>query len=109
MAKHGFGIMDIPPVHGQRYDEYEPQKYNCISVDDDYIADIQLELRVFNSYSHTIDISIQGLEYAGITLIPPASLDKFISVIEVDKNLTTLKDLLCRAKEQNKYVIHYGL
>lgn len=109
MAKHEFGIMDSAPIRGRRYDEYEPQKYGCISVDDDYIADILLQFNVFDSYSHTTDISIKGLEYAGITLIPPASLDKFISVIETDKNLTPLKNLLCRAKEQNKYVIHYGL
>lgn len=109
MAKHEFGIMECAPIKGRRYDEYEPQKYNCISVDDEYIENIQLELCVFNSYSHTLDIPIRGLEYAGITLIPPASLDKFISVIEADVNLTPLKNMLCRAKEQNKYVIHYGL
>ena len=37
MAKHEFGIMESAPVSGKRYDEYEPKKYNCISVDDDYI------------------------------------------------------------------------
>ena len=37
MAKHEFGIMESAPVNGKRYDEYEPKKYNCISVDDDHI------------------------------------------------------------------------
>lgn len=31
MAKHEFGLMDNTPQRGKRYDEYEPQKYNCIS------------------------------------------------------------------------------
>ena len=41
MAKHEFGIMESAPVSGKRYDEYEPKKYNCISVDDDYIEGIE--------------------------------------------------------------------
>ena len=35
MAKHEFGIMMDAPQPGKRYDEYEPWKYDCISVDDD--------------------------------------------------------------------------
>lgn len=34
MAKHEFGIMMDAPQQGTRYDEYEPWKYTCISVDD---------------------------------------------------------------------------
>ncbi|MBE5972711.1 MAG: hypothetical protein E7246_09380 [Lachnoclostridium sp.] len=37
MAKHEFGIMQNAPKPGERYDEYEPQKYLCISVDDNYV------------------------------------------------------------------------
>jgi len=40
MAKHEFGVMESAPVSGKRYDDYEPQKYNCISVDDVYIEGI---------------------------------------------------------------------
>ena len=41
MAKHEFGIMESAPIGGKRYDEYEPKKYNCIAIDDDYIDGIQ--------------------------------------------------------------------
>ena len=37
MAKHQFGIMKIPPQKGVRYDEYAPDKYDCIDVDDEIV------------------------------------------------------------------------
>ena len=37
MAKHEFGIMNVNPKPNKRYDTYEPEKYDCISVHDDYI------------------------------------------------------------------------
>lgn len=30
MAKHEFGVMQNEPERGKWYDEYEPEKYNCI-------------------------------------------------------------------------------
>ncbi len=38
LAKHEFGIIQNAPKQGKRYDGYEPQKYNCISVNDDYLG-----------------------------------------------------------------------
>ena len=37
MPKHEFGIMQKEPSFYEHYDTYEPQKYNCIAVDDDFI------------------------------------------------------------------------
>ena len=37
--------MQNPPEQGIRYDEYEPQKYNCISVDDDYVEIMNANLK----------------------------------------------------------------
>ena len=34
MANHEFGIMMNTSRQSERYDEYEPWKYECISVDD---------------------------------------------------------------------------
>ena len=47
MAKHEFGIMQIAPQKGKRYDEYEPQKYECISINDDYIEKMMVDLLPF--------------------------------------------------------------
>ena len=108
MAKHDFGIMDIAPLPGKRYAKYEPQKYKCISIDDDYIEKIQKQLCAFDSYSHTIDCPIKGLEYCGITLIPPTSINCFIEVIENNSDLSELKKLLLVAQHKHKFVIHFG-
>ena len=108
MAKHEFGIMEFAPVSGKRYDEYEPKKYKCISVDDDYIEGID-QLLIFDSFCHTIDIPMKGLNYIGITLIPPNSLDAFLTVIGDGSEYADLRKLLIEAKGRNKYVIHYGL
>ena len=109
MAKHEFGIMQNAPVKGIRYDEYEPQKYDCISVDDEYIERIDAELVALKCYAHTLDAPIDGLAYYGITLIPPDSIKQFISLIESQAEMNDLKNLLCEALKKNRFVIHFGL
>ena len=109
MAKHEFGIMESAPISGKRYDEYEPKKYNCIAIDDDYIDGIQEQLLIFDSFCHTVDIPMKGLNYIGITLIPPKSIAVFLTVIDNGSEYAELRNLLIDAKKRNKYVIHYGL
>ena len=109
MEKHEFGIMPKAPRYGERYDRYEPEKYACISVDDDYVAAITERLTAIDFYWHTLSVKGKGLAYCGITLIPPSSLHAFIRVIEGDSNLSELKELLERALDEDKWVIHYGL
>lgn len=109
MAKHEFGIMQEPPQKGQRYDEYDPQSYNCISVNDDYLEDIVMKFNGIDFYWHTLDVPAKGIAYAGITLIPPASIPALITVIENIYGLSELKVLLQNAYHVNKWVIHFGL
>ncbi len=65
MAKHEFGIMQEHPKPGYRYDEYEPERYNCIAVDDDYLEDIAQEFHHIDFYWHTLDMPGKGIAYAG--------------------------------------------
>ena len=109
MAKHEFGIMPEAPRRGERYDRYEPEKYACISVDDDYVEAITERLTAIDFYWHTLSVKGKGLAYCGVTLIPPSSLYAFIGVIEGDTNLSELKELLEKALDEDKWVIHYGL
>ena len=109
MANHEFGIMQIPPQSGQRFDEYEPEKYNCISVNDDHIENILEKLNDIDFYWHTLDVSGKGIAYCGVTLIPPSSMQKFITVIENMPELHQLKDLLTQALNENKWIIHFGI
>ncbi len=109
MAKHEFGIMPTDPKHGERYDEYEPLKYGCISVHDDYIEDILERFNDIDFYWHSLDFPGKGLAYCGITLIPPSSDKAFIDAIEDIPEISELRELLKKAAEEKKFVIHFGI
>lgn len=109
MAKHEFGMMQNAPEQGKRYDEYEPQKYNCISVDDDYVEDIDANLNNIDFFWHTLEWPAKGIAYTGITLIPPTSMQAFIDVIKDVIELSELKELLGKALAEDKWIIHFGL
>lgn len=109
MAAHQFGIMERRPLPGERYDTYEPEKYCLIRVDDEWIEPILRKLDAVPCFCHTLDIPCQGLVYAGITLIPPASMDAITGILGSDPAFEALKELLLRAKREGKFVIHYGL
>ncbi len=109
MAKHEFGIMEAAPEKGRRYDEYEPQKYNCISVNDDYLEDIVCDFNHIDFYWHTTDIKGKGICYVGITLIPPEALSAFADVIKGKNGLSELYELTLKAIKECKWIIHFGL
>lgn len=111
MPKHGFGIMQENPKSEERFDSYEPRKYDCIQVDDDLIEPIMMELQGVNCYWHTLQRMEKGLAYYGITLIPPKSMDAFIKVLSSHNTdvYISLFFLANQAKENEKYIIHYGI
>jgi len=109
MAKHEFGIMQNTPSKGQRYDRYEPEKFNCISVNDDYILSLLDDLKQLRCYWHTLDRPEMGLAYCGITIIPPDSLGRMMEIIKRERRLSRLYDLLAKAQREGKYIIHFGI
>ena len=109
MAKHEFGIMQTAPEKGTGYDEYEPDKYNCIAVDDDYVEAINADLNKIDFYWHTLDVKGKGLAYCGVTLIPPGAIESFIEVIKDVPTLSELEKLSEKALRENKWLIHFGL
>lgn len=109
LAKHEFGIMNNAPKNGKRYDEYEPEKYNCISVNDDYIENIVPNLTDIDFYWHTLDVKGKGIAYCGVTLIPPTSTELFIKAIKDIAELSELVELAENARSENKWMIHFGL
>ena len=109
MARHEFGIMQNAPKQGKRYDEYEPQQYSCISVDDDFIHAIDANLHSIDCYWHTLDVKGKGLAYCGITMIPPDALGFFIEIVKGIPPLSELRQLLENALKENIWIIHFGL
>ena len=77
---------------------YEPQKYNCITVHDDHILPLLRHFKKIDFYWHTIDRPEKGLDYYGITLIPPTSMEAFLNVIRGKRKFSELETLMLRAK-----------
>ena len=67
MAKHEFGIMDIAPTLKQEYNKYEPEKYHCISVEDEYIESLLKELSVIPCYWHSLQQEERGLPEVSVS------------------------------------------
>lgn len=111
MAKHEFGILSWTPGQEERFDTYNPELFDCIQVDDDLLEPILAELASVPCYWHTRQRPAKGLAYNGITLVPPESMDAFSKVLSsYDQNAyAALISLVRRAKEQGKYVIHFGI
>ncbi len=109
MPKHEFGIMQVNPKKGKRFDDYQHQKYNCISVDDDDLLPLLKKMNEVKCYWHTLDRPEFGLAYYGVTLIPPESIGAIIEIVWNNHNLSELLSLLSIAQRDNKYVIHFGI
>lgn len=109
MAKHEFGIMNVKPKPNKRYDSYEPEKYDCISVHDDYIEPLLEKLAVLECFWHTLDRPEKNLAYCGVTLIPPSSFNEFIEILDGTIGTEELRRLILRAKQEEKFIIHFGI
>ena len=111
MAKHDFGIMQNEPMNNERFDVFEPEKYHCIEIHDDLIEDILTDLENVPCYWHTLQVPGKGLAYCGTTLIPPQSLELFMQILssQHQPEYNDLISLANQAKQENKYIIHFGI
>lgn len=109
MAKHEFGIMKTAPQPDDWYEYYEPEMYDCISIHDDNIESLLEDLCQVKCYWHTLEQPERGLSYYGITIIPPSSFDMLLEILDGKVNLEKLSMLLKKAKEEDKYIIHFGI
>ncbi len=109
-----FGIIDNFEEN-KDYSIYEPEQYNCIAINDDYITDWWNNLGLLKTYFHCFNRPNFSLARHGVTLIPPQSLEQLLEIVSSDKRsksseeLIDLMILLQKAKSDNKYVIHYGI
>ncbi|SHJ20283.1 hypothetical protein [Lutispora thermophila] len=118
MAKHEFGIIESFEEN-KWYSHYEPEKYNCISVNgyliEELIAMYNEELKAIKTYFQVTTQPAAGLDYCGVTIIPPESLIEFRDVITKANNCFKSKEFqlliekITEAIKENKYFIHYGI
>jgi len=118
LAKHEFGIIDTFKEN-KWYSNYEPEKYNCISVNDDLIEELVIkyskELMGIKTYFQSTVQPGTGLDYCGVTLIPPESLMQFRNIIMEansqfnSQELKALIEMTTCAIKMGKYMIHYGI
>ena len=114
MIKTQFGIIDEID-YNKDYSEYEPDKYNCVYIDDDYIEDWWPQLCLMKSFYHSMDRPDIALARYGVTIIPPESLPFFKNIvlgdsrISADIHLVELAEVIQTAIDKNKHVIHYGI
>lgn len=111
---HEFGILDDFD-NQKNYIDYEPHKYNCISVDDGIINSLIENLSIMKTYFHSFNGPEYGLAHWGITIIPAESLSLFYDIVTSSRDFNNSFDLnelaskIIEAKEENKYMIHYGI
>ncbi|MBO1626696.1 short-chain dehydrogenase [Bacillus cereus] len=111
---HEFGV--INDINYQKtYESYTPDEHNCISVDDHIIENLLKPLSTMKTYFHSLKRPEYGLAYSSITIIPPESLSQFLDVVISYKDMRQSVDLnelakkIIQAKEENKYMIHFGI
>ncbi len=115
LIKTEFGIIDCFD-ETKDYGVYEPEQYHCVYIDDDrYIDDWWERLRLMKTYFHRFSRPEMGLARYGVTLIPPESLHAFQDIvladhrINEDEQLVLLAQLIQKAVQEGKYMIHFGV
>lgn len=118
MANHDFGILDRFEEN-KWYQEYEPEKYNCISVDMDVMDEVfsayREEIEQIKTFACVSTQSVNGFDECSVNLIPPQSLEAFYNIIvQANKSLHSeelvlLIDKIQEAMNNNKYLIHFGI
>jgi len=111
---HQFGIIpQLDPDYD--YQQYEPEKYDMVVVDDDLLESWYPEAAFLPTYFHQLTRPDFGLARYGITLIPPDSCEKLAFLLfdlpefESEPCLQELFQLLQTAKKLDKFVLHYGV
>lgn len=110
---HEFGIIDT--FSAASFEDYSPEKYPCISVNDTHIQALLRSLSLVKTYFHSLDRPEFGLAYYGTTIISPESFATLLEVvlsakkINQQEDIIELSQLILQAKRENKYMIHYGV
>lgn len=110
---HNFGIIEEFDKE-ENYLEYKPDQFNCIPADDNLIQSLVDDLSIMKTYFQSFRRPEYGLAMWGITIIPPESLSLFYEVVvttsfKESDELAHLAAKIAKAKEEDKYMIHFGV
>jgi len=100
MISAEFGIINQINLK-KDYSTYEPEKYDCIGIDDDiYINDWWNRLTYMKTYFHCISRPETALARWGVTLIPPeSSLAEFQDIVLSDRRIYSDDNLVALANK----------
>ena len=92
---------------------FNERKYYRVKIDDDIIEGISfINVETYFNY-YRKKYKRNDLNLLGITIIPPKSLDQFLKIIksynENNKVMNELIKLTEEARENNWYIIHFGV
>lgn len=115
---HEFGI--IARIEEVKEDIYEPEKYDCVTVDGDLIdelctTDFGEKIDNLQTFAHSTDRPYNNLCYYGITLIPPSSHTYFLKIVNEandeykSEELEQLMKKIEEAIKGDKWMIHFGV
>ncbi len=108
MLTHEFGIIEELDER-ERYNEYNPEKYGCVEVEDEVVSGWMDALSMMKTYFHGVHRPEMGLAYSGITLIPPESLELLEDVAVTSGGPTELIEKIRLTLVEGKYMIHFGV
>lgn len=109
-----FGILGQPDAD-RSYDQWEPERYHCVAIDDDYLDDWWPRLTQMRTFYHSLSRPGTALARWGVTLIPPESLPVFLSAVTADARfhadpaLAALAGTIQAAICQHAFLIHFGV
>lgn len=111
---HEFGVLELQNRQ-LSYDTYAPERYDCVSVDGEWVDGFIDKLKHMRTYSHSYNRPGYGLEECGVTLIPHESLALFYQVVKAtmytneSEQLNQLVAKITQAQVEKKDIIHFGL
>lgn len=97
------------------YGIYEPEKYNCISIEDNWMNLLYKPLLIMKTYFGDFSKPMTSFSRWGVTLIPPESLDIFYDTVvslpqfHSSEEFADLATIIYDAQQKDKYVIHFGV
>lgn len=109
---HEFAILQGVPAAEDEYDCTMLRWLVSVGVEDEVLESIRERQQFIPTFYGSLKRRGKGLAYYGVTLVPPDSLAAFQDVLEfgdVEKAVMELIALVKLAREQNCYIIHFGI